>query len=176
MGYFTTVGMTPEEIAAEAAEAERETAEAEAKRQANWEAKLARKSKDSKYYWRNSARRKHETALRRARALGAVSNELSEEQEAEILAVYQAADSLSRVTGIRHEVDHIVPLVGKNKDGDFVICGLHIASNLRPVPWSLNRKRGDWFYIRDAERKFPSRARAVRESAEQKPHDEEIPF
>jgi hypothetical protein len=48
-------------------------------------------------------------------------------------------------------VDHIVHLFGKNKAGEQVISGLHVPSNLRAIPKSLNRKRGDWFYVIDAE-------------------------
>lgn len=99
--------------------------------------------------------------------LGAVPDDLTDAQKQQNLKVYKDAESLSRWTGIEHEVDHIVPLVEKNKDGDKVIDGKHVPGNLRAIPWSLNRKRGDWFFIRDLERKHPSRARLEREREEQ---------
>ncbi|MFV0513487.1 MAG: hypothetical protein ACK5MY_07635 [Jhaorihella sp.] len=55
------------------------------------------------------------------------------------------------MTGILHEVDHLVQLFGQNKSGEIVIRGLHVPWNLRAIPRSLNRKRRDWFYIRDVE-------------------------
>lgn len=42
----------------------------------------------------------------------------------EITAIYEQCASVTRQTGIRHEVDHIVPLRGKR------VSGLH-------VPWNL---------------------------------------
>ena len=54
-------------------------------------------------------------------------------------------------TGMPHEVDHIVQFVSKNKSGEQVICGLHLPANFRAIPKSLNRKRGDWFFIAGAE-------------------------
>lgn len=170
--------MTREEVEAEAAEAERETAEYEARREAQSAGSGGKPSKDKTYYWNNRARRRHESAMYRARQLGAVPDDLSDAQERQILDVHKAAENLTRLTGIEHEVDHMVPLVGVNKDGDTVICGLHVAANLRAIPKSLNRKRGNWFFIRDAERKRPSRARAERERDEQARRDDgdDIPF
>ena len=66
------------------------------------------------------------------------------------------ADDLERLTGVPHEVDHIVQLVGKNKAGDQVISGLHVPWNLRAIPWKMNRMRGDWFYIAACERVDPN--------------------
>ncbi len=78
-------------------------------------------------------------------------------------------------TGIPHEVDHIVQLVGKNKTGEQVICGLHVPWNLRAIPWKLNRDRGDRFYIADAERDDRTDAEKLA-SFDAHVGDDEIPF
>lgn len=67
--------------------------------------------------------------------------------------------------GIEHEVDHLVQLSGQNKFGEVVMRGQHVPWKLRAIPGSLNRKRGDRFFIRDAEVGVFSCDR-----------DEEIPF
>lgn len=54
-----------------------------------------------------------------------------------IQEVYAAADAATRNTGVLHEVDHVIPLLGRN------VCGLHIAANLRVVTRSLNRAKGN---------------------------------
>ncbi|MCR9225774.1 MAG: hypothetical protein NXH70_17045 [Hyphomonas sp.] len=146
-------GMTLEQVAAEAAEAERETLAHEAVRKAEWEAWVASlPTKHQRYYNRNKVQRSFEAAMARAKKLDAVPDWLTDAQRRKIFEVYEAADALHDVTGIPHEVDHIVQLVGKNKAGEPVICGLHVPWNLRAIPWSLNRKRGDWFYIAACER------------------------
>ena len=61
---------------------------------------------------------------RRARRHNATPTWLTPEQHAEIKAVYVEAARLTQATGVRHEVDHEVPLQGEN------VCGLH-------VPWNL---------------------------------------
>ena len=63
-----------------------------------------------------------------------------------MVAIYEKAHELWEATGVRHEVDHFVPLHGKNNRKD-VVCGLHVPWNLRPIPGSLNRIRGDFHYM-----------------------------
>jgi hypothetical protein len=52
-------------------------------------------------------------------------------------ALYEQADALTRETGERYEVDHIVPLQSK------LVCGLHCEANLRVVKVGENRSKGN---------------------------------
>ena len=54
---------------------------------------------------------------------------------AAIAAFYEKAARLTRETGVRHEVDHIIPLQGK------FVCGLHHEGNLQILTRSENARK-----------------------------------
>lgn len=49
------------------------------------------------------------------------------------------ARRLTEATGVRHVLDHIVPL------NHPYVSGLHVPWNLRPVPWGPNAAKGNKF-------------------------------
>lgn len=56
--------------------------------------------------------------------------------QAALQAIYDQRAEMERSTGLRYEVDHIVPLAGKN------VCGLHVPWNLRIILGEENRSKG----------------------------------
>ena len=52
-----------------------------------------------------------------------------------INAIYQKAYLISKQSGIQYEVDHIIPLQGKN------VCGLHNEFNLQIITMTTNRQK-----------------------------------
>lgn len=86
-------------------------------------------------YWKQHAETYNARAsLRRARIVDAHPSwvELSD-----IEHFYIMARTLTELTGVPHEVDHIIPL---NND---TVCGLHVPDNLRVVSMDYNRSKGN---------------------------------
>ena len=76
-------------------------------------------------------------SLRRRRFRDATPKWLSAEQRMEIRLKYRLAIELSRATGVRHAVDHEVPLQGED------VCGLHVPWNLRVITQDENLKKSN---------------------------------
>ena len=71
----------------------------------------------------------------RAAKLNATPKWLTKEDFNMILSFYLQAKTLSLETGIKYQVDHIVPLRGKT------VCGLHVPWNLQVITAEENRKK-----------------------------------
>ena len=89
-------------------------------------------------YWKAipQAQKAAMQARRRASELSASPPWMTAEDWQAITEIYIAARKLSEETGDAHEVDHIVPLQGRN------VSGLHVAWNLRPITAAQNRAKG----------------------------------
>ena len=60
---------------------------------------------------------------------------LSNEDKKQMNLVYLKRDFINELTGVKHEVDHIYPIQGKDS------CGLHVPWNLRIMTSTENRRK-----------------------------------
>lgn len=77
------------------------------------------------------------TRNRQARKINATPSWLTDEHRDQMRAVYAEAKKLSQDTGIKHHVDHIIPLRGKT------VSGLHVPWNLQILQESANCAKGN---------------------------------
>lgn len=108
--------------------------EIQAKRKAKLLSDPVRKAKLDEYQKRYYEQNRHlwtEKVARRNRALGNATPSWADFKA--IRAIYRDCMNRTEETGIKHEVDHIVPIRGRN------VCGLHVEHNLRIVTMRENR-------------------------------------
>ena len=91
-----------------------------------------------RYYVKHRAELKARSAIRRARKHCATPIWACKQA---ILSVYAEAARLTELRGIRHHVDHIIPLKHP------LVCGLHVEFNLQPIPAVDNLKKRNKFNI-----------------------------
>jgi len=77
------------------------------------------------------------TSLRKRRHRNATPVWLSATQKMEIRQLYQIAITMSKTTGERYVVDHIIPLISRE------VCGLHVPWNLRVITQEENLKKSN---------------------------------
>lgn len=73
------------------------------------------------------------------RARHATPKWLTPEHKIQIRAMYLAARDLTRRTGVKHVVDHIVPLRSE------IVCGLHVPWNLQILTHTANCAKSNIF-------------------------------
>ena len=94
----------------------------------------ARKKKYRKKFPEKSAAR---TAKRKAAKLERVPSWSNEADLKAIKKIYARCKRINKLTGIPHQVDHVIPLQGEN------ISGLHHSTNLAIIPAALNRSKNN---------------------------------
>lgn len=97
-----------------------------------------------RYKKENIANVRAQSSFRRAKKRNASP---SWADQAKIKHVYWVANFLSEVTGIKHHVDHIHPLINDK------ICGLHVAENLQILTEEENLTKSNKFPYYDEDKK-----------------------
>ena len=119
-----------------------ENADKIAEKNRNWTARNWDKFLGISREWkqRNKAHVRFLGAKRRAALIQRTPSWLTEEDFAQMRAMYELAVTKSREDGIVWHVDHIIPLQGET------ISGLHVPSNLQLLPATENMRKGNRFY------------------------------
>ena len=89
------------------------------------------------YYKRNKESYFVRKAQRRAKTLQAIPNWYNSFDAFVLKEAYELCKLRKKLLGIYYEVDHIVPLQGKN------VCGLHWYKNWAVIPKHENRSKGN---------------------------------
>lgn len=90
-----------------------------------------------KYKEANPELYKEMTNLRRRRFRDATPPWISAEQKKAIRSLYRLAMEMTKITGVRHAVDHIVPLLGET------VCGLHVPWNMQVLTQDENLRKSN---------------------------------
>jgi leucyl aminopeptidase (aminopeptidase T) len=93
-------------------------------------------AKAMRWYAKNAAKAKLRIASYRRNAVIVPQQTPKWANKFFISEIYHLAKLRTRYLGVPHEVDHVIPLRGKN------VCGLHVEHNLRVVPKAVNRSKG----------------------------------
>lgn len=94
-----------------------------------------------KWLQENRARVNSYNMARYAGLKRATPDWLSAAQQDEIVSFYEKAKQLTKQTGVKHEVDHIVPLKG------VYVSGLHVPWNLRVITKAQNMAKGNTYDV-----------------------------
>jgi len=92
--------------------------------------KIKHKKDNPEYY-------KALTSVRKRRHKAATPPWITPEQKLQMRQMYLEAQRLTKLTGERYVVDHVVPLIND------VVCGLHVPWNLRVMTQEENLKKSN---------------------------------
>ena len=91
----------------------------------------------AKYTKNNPEQHKIKCNARRRRHREATPAWLTKQQREDIKQLYVQAQKISKLTGVRYEVDHIIPLTNDS------VCGLHVPWNLQVISKTENLKKAN---------------------------------
>ena len=94
----------------------------------------------SRWQKNNKGKVNANTAIRHTAKMMRKPKWLTKEDKTYIQCLYQLSEMRSRSSGISWNVDHIVPLQGKN------VSGLHVPWNLQVIPASANFRKNNRFH------------------------------
>jgi 5-methylcytosine-specific restriction endonuclease McrA len=98
-----------------------------------------RKLHREKYKAQNPELYKAFVSVRRRRHKNATPKWITPEQKLAMRQLYLHAQALTKMTGERYVVDHIIPLISPD------VCGLHVPWNLRVITQDQNLKKSNKF-------------------------------
>ena len=100
---------------------------------------MMEKAKIKSRVWRkqNPAHRNALKAAYKASIVNATPSWLNDDHKQQIISFYDLARDCQLTSGEEYQVDHIIPIRGKN------ICGLHVPWNLQVLPSDLNRRKSN---------------------------------
>jgi len=75
--------------------------------------------------------------IRRRRFRQATPKWVTAEERKQIRYLYAQAREMTVATGVKYEVDHVIPLISDE------VCGLHVLCNLRVIPKEENLKKSN---------------------------------
>lgn len=90
-----------------------------------------------KYKTQNPELYKALTSVRKRRHKHATPSWITKEQKIAIRNLYLQAMALTKITGEKYVVDHIIPLINP------IVCGLHVPWNLRVITQEENLKKSN---------------------------------
>lgn len=93
-----------------------------------------KKCKNVRYKQANAAKTLEQATFRTARIKRATPPWVA---RSDLLKFYEISYQLSIETGIKHHVDHVIPLIHD------LVCGLHCPANLNVIPWNENLSKGN---------------------------------
>ena len=103
---------------------------------------LSKISKSKRLYRsENSSKINNGTAIRRAIKLNRTPSWLTNDDKRIIKDMYGIASRVSKETGIKYHVDHVIPLQGE------LVSGLHIPINLQLLTAKANLTKGNYFAV-----------------------------